>query len=217
MEILRETADWVLCVKPTGVLSTDEPGGMPSLVREATGASEIRTVHRLDRVVGGLMVLAKSKASASQLGRQIMDGTFEKQYLAVVHGVLPQAEGRLIDLLIRNKAERKTYVASAPGKDVQEAVLDYVRLAVSGDCSLVSVTLVTGRTHQIRAQFSSRGFPLIGDRKYSTVEDPCGIALWSWRLVFTDPATGERIDCSLPPPRETPWDLFEIEERTASR
>ena len=104
MEILRETADWVLCVKPAGVLSTDEPGGMPSLVREATGAAEIRTVHRLDQVVGGLMVLAKSKASASQLGRQIMDGTFEKQYLAVLHGVLPQAEGRLTDLLLQGLA-----------------------------------------------------------------------------------------------------------------
>ena len=216
MEILRETADYILCVKPAGVLSTDEPGGMPSLVREATGAAVIRTVHRLDQVVGGLMVLAKSKEAASQLGRQIMDGVFEKQYLAVVHGILPQAEDRLTDLLIRNKAERKTYVASAPGKDVQEAVLDYVRLAVSGSFSLVSITLVTGRTHQIRAQFSSRGFPLVGDRKYSTHEDPCGIALWSHRLAFSDPGTGERVDCSLPPPYETQWDLFEIEKRTGS-
>ena len=216
MEILCETADYVLCVKPAGVLSTDGPGGMPSLVREATGAPEIRTVHRLDQVVGGLMVLAKSKEAASQLSRQIMEGSFEKQYLAVVHGILPQAEGRLTDLLIRNKAERKTYVASAPGKDVQEAVLDYVRLGISGDFSLVLITLVTGRTHQIRAQFSSRGFPLVGDRKYSMHEDLCGIALWSHRLAFSDPATGARIDCSLSPPHETPWDLFEIEKRTGS-
>lgn len=218
MEILRETADYVLCVKPAGVLSTDEPGGMPSLVREATGAADIRTVHRLDQVVGGLMVLAKSKEAASQLGRQIMDGTFEKEYLAVVHGVLPQAEGRLTDLLIRDKTERKTYVTSTPGKDVQEAVLDYVRLTVSGNFSLVSITLVTGRTHQIRAQFSSRGFPLVGDRKYSTHEDSCGIALWSHRLAFSDPATGKRVDCSLFPPHETPWDLFQfqIEKRTGS-
>ncbi len=216
MEILCETADFVLCVKPAGVLSTDEAGGMPSLVREATGSAEIRTVHRLDRVVGGLMVLAKNREAASCLGRQIQDGVFEKQYLAVLHGVLPEPEGRLTDLLVRDKAERKTYVAAFPGKDVQEAILDYVRLAVSGDFSLVSITLVTGRTHQIRAQFSSRGFPLVGDRKYSTIEDPCRIALWSSRLAFRDPSTSARIDCSLPPPREMPWVLFPGTERTGS-
>ncbi len=205
MEILYAD-DWiVVCRKAPGILSTDEPGGMPELVRSVLHISNVRTVHRLDRVVGGLMVLARGRSAAENLSCQIREGTFRKQYLAVVHGV-PEPEGELRDLLYRDKRECKTYVADRPGKGVQEAVLRYRRLAHTEDMSRVEITLLTGRTHQIRAQFSARGMPLVGDRKYGGGEDGCNIALWSARLGFRHPATGEEMDFTLPPPEDYPWD-----------
>ena len=202
----------IVCVKPAGVLSTDEPGGVPPLAREALGDpnAEVRTVHRLDQVVGGAMVLARSKAAASALGQQVMSRRFEKEYLAVIHGAPEADAGTFTDLLWRSKPERKTYVVTEPGKDVQEAVLDYEVLGKTGALSLVRITLRTGRTHQIRCQFSSRGLPLVGDRKYSTLQDGCGIALWSYRLAFDHPDTGERIDLRLAPPAVWPWTAFDI-------
>lgn len=199
----------IVAVKPPRVLSTDEPGGMPSLVREALGDehADVRTVHRLDRVVSGLMVLARGKAAASALSAQVRDGSFQKTYLAVVHGVTADAD-TLRDLLRRDKAERKTYVTDTPAKDVQEAVLDYVTLGRCGGFSLVRITLRTGRTHQIRAQFSSRDFPLVGDRKYSVNEDDCEIALWSHRLAFSHPESGAAMTFSAYPPDTYPWNLF---------
>ena len=210
MRILKETENTVVCVKPAGVLSTDEPGGMPSLVREALGdpSCEICTVHRLDRVVGGLMVLAKSRADASLLGEQIMRRSFEKEYLAVIHGCPPEAAGTLRDLLVRDRQARMTLVADAPAKGVQEAVLEYTLLGKTEDLSLVRIRLGTGRTHQIRVQFSSRGMPVVGDRKYGLTADGCDIALWSFRLAYDEPFTGERIDVSLPPPAQEPWTRF---------
>lgn len=207
MEIIYKDPDIVVCVKPPRVLSTDEPGGMPELVREALGdpKADVRTVHRLDRVVSGLMVLARSAKAASELSRQIREDQFQKEYLAVVHGILPDAQGRLTDLLLRNKQERKTYIVTEPGKGVQEAILDYRVLNTVEDLSRVQIRLITGRTHQIRAQFSGRGYPLVGDRKYATLEDPCEIALWSHRLAFTHPASGKPMEFLLEPPADYPW------------
>ena len=201
-------SDIVLCLKPPRVLSTDEPGGVPELVRQALGDAnaDVRTVHRLDRVVSGLMVLARSAQAASELSRQIRDGEFDKEYLAVVHGT-PEAEGTYRDLLLRDKRERKTYVVQEMAKGVQEAILEYRRLAVHDEMSRVAIKLITGRTHQIRAQFSGRGMPLVGDRKYSTLEDPCEIALWSHKLRFKHPTTGEAMEFTAPPPQTYPWNI----------
>ena len=207
MEIIYQDREIVVCLKPAGVLSTDEPGGVPELLRQQLQTAEIRTVHRLDRVVGGLMLLARSAAAASELSRQIRDGDFDKRYLAVVHGETP-ARGELCDLLLRNKAERKTYVVSAPARGVQEAVLRYETLGRAEGLSLVRIELLTGRTHQIRCQFSSHGWPLVGDRKYSLLEDNCGIALWSNFLSFRHPASGESLQFSAPPPEQWPWTAF---------
>ncbi|MGN1026534.1 MAG: RluA family pseudouridine synthase [Faecousia sp.] len=196
-----------VCVKPPRVLSTDEPGGMPDLVRQMLGdpRADVRTVHRLDRVVGGVMVLARNAAAASELSRQIREGTFEKRYLAVVHGQPEQDMGYLRDLLGRDKARKMTFVAEAPGKGIQEAVLFYRVLNKTGDLSRVEVTLLTGRTHQIRVQFASRGMSLVGERKYSTLDDPCEIALWSCFLRFCHPVTGEELTFTRLPPEEYPW------------
>lgn len=210
MQILYQDDSLLLCVKPAGVLSTDEPGGVPELAREALGdaRAEVRTVHRLDRVVGGLMLLARSASAASELSRQIREGEFQKEYLAVVHG---ETEDRALlrDLMLRDKARKMSFVVDAPGKGVQEAVLSYETLARREGLSLVRVQLHTGRTHQIRCQFAARGLPLVGERKYSTLDDGCPLALWSCRLAFRHPVTGEGMDFTLPPPELPPWTFFD--------
>ena len=207
MEILYLDADIVVCVKPQRVLSTDEPGGVPELVRRELGneKADVRTVHRLDRVVGGVMVLARSASAASELSRQVRENEFGKEYLAVVHGVPEAEEGQLRDLLGRDKARRMTFVAAEPGKGIQEAVLSYRVLNRADNLTRVRIRLHTGRTHQIRVQFASRGMALVGERKYDTREDPCEIALWSHMVEFTHPHTGERMIFRKEPPRAYPW------------
>ena len=205
MEIIYLDRDIVVCVKPPRVLSTDEPGGLPELLRQELGTQDFRTVHRLDRVVSGLIVVARNAAAASELSRQIREDTFEKEYLAVIHGKPDMEEGRLYDLLLRDKARKMTFVVTEPGKDVQPASLIYRILGGNGTLSRVRIQLETGRTHQIRVQFSSRGLPLVGERKYSKLDDPCEIALWSYRLGFTHPQTGEKMEFTHEPPQEYPW------------
>ncbi len=207
MDILYMDADILVCIKPARVLSTDEPGGLPDLLREElqNPKADIRTVHRLDRVVSGVMVLARNAAAASELSRQIREGVFIKEYLAVLHGCPAEAQGTLCDLLYRDKARRMTMVTDTPGKGVQEAVLDYRVLSQARDMSRVQIRLHTGRTHQIRVQFASRGMPLIGERKYAVLEDECEIALWSYRIGFHHPATGEKMEFTKEPPECYPW------------
>ena len=206
MKLVYKDDDIIVCLKPARVLSTDEPGGVPDLCREALGdpGADVRTVHRLDRVVAGLMVLARNAKAASELSRQIREDEFEKEYQAVVHGQAENA-ATLRDLLGRDKARRMTFVAPEPAKGVQEAVLDYWLLKQTKDMSRVQIRLHTGRTHQIRVQFASRNMPLVGERKYSERNDPCEIALWSCRLAFTHPRTGQRMEFTHEPPMEFPW------------
>ena len=209
MEIVYLDNEILVCVKPARVLSTDEPGGVPELARQELGdpKADVRTVHRLDRVVSGLMVLARNAAAASELSRQIREDLFRKEYLAVVHGVPEAAEGTLTDLLLRDKARKMTMVAREPGKGVQEAILSYQVMASQEDMSRVRIRLKTGRTHQIRVQFASRGMPLVGERKYSTLEDECEIALWSYKIGFFHPKTGQWMEFSKEPPDVYPWSM----------
>ncbi len=206
MEILYIDEAVIVCVKPAGVLSTDEPGGLPELVRSALGdeKADVRTVHRLDRAVSGLMLLARGSRAASELSRQIREGEFQKEYLAVVHGA---AEDRatLRDLLLRNKARKMTFVVTEPEKGVQEAVLDYETLRRYDGMSMVRIRLHTGRTHQIRVQFASRGFPLLGERKYSELNDDCPLALWSHMIGFIHPNTGQAMRFEKQAPEVWPW------------
>lgn len=210
MDLIYKDSSLVVCVKPPRVLSTDEPGGMPELVRAALGGdADVRTVHRLDRVVSGLMVLARGAKAASELSRQIREDEFEKRYIAAIHGDAGDG-GTMTDLLYRDKARKMTFVTDKPGKGVQEAVLDYETLARADGMSKVKITLRTGRTHQIRCQFASRGCPIVGDRKYGTLTyGDCDIALWSHELSFTHPETGERLRFSAEPPEVWPWTAFE--------
>ncbi|MGN1030615.1 MAG: RluA family pseudouridine synthase [Butyricicoccaceae bacterium] len=211
MEILYQDNRILVCIKPAGILSTDEPGGMPGLLRAQLGDPHacVRTVHRLDRVVGGVMVLARSREAARRLSDDIRSRRFEKEYLAAVHG-RPEPEcGTFHDLLLRSKPERKTYVVYEPGKDVQNAVLDYRTLSSCEGISLVKIRLKTGRTHQIRAQFSAHGYPLVGDHKYGAPDQGGhAIALWSCRLAFEHPQTEEPVSFTALPPQQYPWTLF---------
>ncbi len=209
MDILYADKRILVAIKPVGVLSTDEPGGMPSLLRAQLGDDRacVRTVHRLDAAVQGVMVFARSARAASLLSEQIRDRGFQKEYLAVVHGAPPE-EGTLCDLLGRDRQRRMTYVADVPGKDVREAKLSYRVLQRREGYSLVSICLHTGRTHQIRVQFASRGWSLAGDRKYGIEDGFDPIALWSHRIAFTHPETGETVEFSALPPCEGAWGMF---------
>lgn len=209
MELIYSDDRIVVCVKPAGVLSTDEPGGLPEMVRAALGdpTAVVKTVHRLDRAVSGLMVLARTARAASDLGAQIREGTFQKEYMAVLHGILLD-EGKLCDLLIRDKARKMTFVTKEPTKDSQEAILRYWVTDRHDDLTKVRIHLITGRTHQIRVQFSSRDLPLVGDKKYSKLNDPCDIALWSCKLTFKHPRTGQWMEFFREPPETYPWNVF---------
>ena len=205
LDILYCDDDIVVCVKPPRVLSTDEPGGLPELLRKQLGTEDFRTVHRLDRVVSGLMVVARNAKAASDISRQIREDAFQKEYLAVIHGEPAQESGRLEDLLLRDKARKMTLVAKEMAKGVQPAALRYRVISSQNGMSRVRIQLETGRTHQIRVQFASRNLPLVGERKYAVLDDPCEIALWSYRLGFTHPATGEKMEFTKQPPESYPW------------
>ena len=207
MEIIYQDKDICVVIKPPRVLSTDEPGGVPELLRMELGNpnADVRTVHRLDRVVGGLMVLARNAHAASELSRQIRENVFAKEYCAVVHGVPAEKRGTLRDILWRDKARKMTFVTAEQGKDAQEAILHYNVDRVMMDRSRVQIQLVTGRTHQIRVQFASRGMPLFGERKYSTLDDPCELALWSCKIGFLHPRTGDPLVFEKLPPETFPW------------
>lgn len=217
MDILFQDRRIVVAVKPSGVLSTDEPGGMPALLRQELHTECIRTVHRLDAPVSGLMVFARSAYAAGDLSRQIREGTFEKHYLAVLRGAPPERKGTLTDLLARDKETRFTHVVTAREKGVQEARLRYRVLDSCAGLTLVRVQLLTGRTHQIRVQFSSRGLPLVGDRRYGLADDPVSpIALWSCHLSFCHPESGAPITFDLRPPAIAPWDMFDFPDMSTS-
>ena len=147
MDILYQDNRVLVCVKPFGILSTDEDGGVPSLLRAQLRDETacVRTVHRLDRVVGGVMLLARSREAARRLSSDVRARQVQKEYLAVVHGV-PAANGTFCDYLHRDAASRKTLVVEA-GAETQYAVLHYRTLQTAGDLSLVHIRLETGRTH----------------------------------------------------------------------
>ena len=209
MEILYQDNRIVVAVKPAGILSTDEPGGMPSLLRQALNTDCIRTVHRLDAQTGGVMVFARSRMAASLLSQQVRERQFSKCYLAAVHGTPQPQSGEMRDLLGRDSVRRVTYVADTPSADTREALLTYETLDTADGLSLVRVQLHTGRTHHIRVQFTSRGLPLAGDRKYGIPEDSTApLALWAYRLSFAHPQTGQEVSFTCPPPETEPWTRF---------
>ena len=214
LTILCEDAHLVICLKPPGVLSEDSEKGrcMPALLREhyrAQGKSDyIATVHRLDKIVGGVMVFSRRRQVTGQLTAAIARHEITKEYLAVLRGHPEKAEDTLTDLLFRDAAHNKSYVVRRMRKGVREARLSYREIARTEALSLVRIQLHTGRTHQIRVQFASRGLPLLGDIRYGSRDERCTAALWSYRLALRHPVTGETVDVSALPPEGYPWQLF---------
>ena len=174
MEILYSDPEIVVCVKPVGMDSEHE-------VPQALGG-EIYPVHRLDKNVGGVMVYAKKKTAAAALSKAVQEGTMAKEYVAMVHGAPPE-EGDWEDLLWKDSAKNKVFVVKRERRGVKKARLEYKRLR-EGETSLVRIRLHTGRSHQIRVQFSSRGFPLVGDHKYGSRDEKSEPMLFSCCLSF---------------------------------
>ena len=179
MEILFYDHDLAVCVKPVGL---DSEAQVPAELKRALGG-EIFPVHRLDKNVGGVMVYARTKQAAATLSRAVQDGAMVKEYVAMVHG-LPQESGDWEDLLWKDSSKNKVYVVKRKRGGVKEARLTFRRLT-DNDPALVAVRLYTGRSHQIRVQFASRGFPLAGDRKYGGKDDFPSPMLYSCRLTFS--------------------------------
>lgn len=209
IDIIFENEDYVVCVKPVGVQSQNSNADdMVKLLSEQTG-SRIYPVHRLDTAVGGTMVFAKNSQSAATLSRQIEDKSFQKVYLAVVSGIPEKDNDTLEDLLFKDSRKNKTFVVKRERKGVKKASLEYTVIDKSEDKSLVRVLLHTGRTHQIRVQFSSRKMPLAGDGKYGSKDNGCSVALWSESVSFFD--KNEKVVYKSSPDRQKyPWDLFNI-------
>lgn len=205
VNILYEDKWLCLCIKEPGILS--EEGGMPELLKEQCGMAHF-CVHRLDRAVGGLMVYARDSRTAGKLSALVSGREFEKEYLAIVQGKPENDSGEMCDLLFKDSSKNKSYVVSRMRKGVKEAKLEYEVICTHNESILVKIKLHTGRSHQIRVQFSSRSMPLLGDVKYGSVYKDCSIALWSHRLSFKHPVTGKTIDISQLPPQVSPWTDF---------
>ncbi len=199
MNIIYQDEMIVVCEKQPGVLSQAGKSGeetMLTLLKEETGDT-VFPIHRLDREVGGVMVYAKTKSAAAVMSQAMQQGRFRKEYLAVLRGCPHPPEGIMEDLLLHDRQKNKSYVVDRIRKGVKPAKLAYTVLEGSDTKSLVQVRLFTGRTHQIRVQFSSRQMPLLGDGRYGGGSGT--IALWSVRLSFPHPADGKQMTFFLLP------------------
>ena len=178
MEFLYHDTDIAVCVKPVGLDAEHE---VPAAITAELGG-EFFPIHRLDKNVGGVMVYARNKKAAAALSKAVQDGAMVKEYVALVHGTPPE-RGDWEDLLFKDSSKNKVFVVKKERKGVKKARLEFVRLQ-GGEMSLVRIRLHTGRSHQIRAQFSSRGFPLVGDHKYGARDETTAPMLFSCCLSF---------------------------------
>ena len=218
-EILYLDRDLLVSVKPRGILSEGTgdrcfPSLLAETLRERGEADAVYPVHRLDKETEGLMVYARTERGAAALSRAIVEGSLKKEYLAVVCGRPEEARGSLRDLLFYDRGRGKSFVVDRQRKGVKEALLDYELLASREGYSLLRIYLHTGRTHQIRVQFSSRGLPLCGDRRYGAPASEYALGLCAVLLSFPHPKNGEPLCFTyLPNTEETskgksPFSLF---------
>ncbi len=205
MEILFEDEHLTVAIKPRDALSEQTPdrSGFADLLAARNPNGYVGVIHRLDRGVGGVMVYARTPRAAAALSEAVRSHKLQKEYLALVHGIPETTSGRLCDLLFHDRTRNKTFVVERARRGVKEAILDYALLRsfthpIHGTLSLVRVTLQTGRTHQIRVQFASRGYPLLGDGKYGA-HDHCPIGLFSHRLSFPHPITSAPLSFTADP------------------
>ncbi len=201
MELLEVNSHYIILVKPLGL---DSEHQVPELLTRQLGGS-VFPIHRLDKNVSGVMVYARTKAAAAQLSRAVQEGLLIKEYRAMVHGTPPET-GDWTDFLFKDSRKNKVFVVKSQRKGVKEARLEFCRLTDS-DPSLVHIRLHTGRSHQIRVQFASRGYPLVGDHKYGARDGCPEPRLFSCRLQF--PWDGE-VRSYQALPDWSPGELFPI-------
>ena len=216
LEVLYEDNHIIVVVKPYNVLSQGDSTGDTSImdmVKEyikvkyhKPGNVYLGLVHRLDRPVGGIMVFARSSKAAARLTKAFNEHKITKKYLAIVHGKMEKDTDELIDKI--EKTSDGNSIVSDNGK---EAILDYEVLDYNKeyDCSLVSVTLKTGRHHQIRVQFASRGHYLLGDQRYGVLDNK-QISLFSYYLSFEHPVTHEVLEFKIMPDKKDYWTRFTV-------
>lgn len=211
-EILYNDDCLAVVIKPAGISSQDDgsPASMPALLRDAFGYSFL-PVHRLDRDVSGVMVYAKTQAAARELSTQASDGRMKKEYLAVTLGIPETKSGICEDLLFHDSSKNKSFVVKRMRRGVRRASLEYEVMDENAEhfppLALLKIRLHTGRTHQIRVQFSSRKTPVLGDRRYGG-GNACPIALFSHSLGFFHPETGEFVSFSSEASDVFPWNMF---------
>lgn len=220
LEIVYEDNHLLAVVKPPGILSqaddTMEPDMVTLLKQDLKeryykpGNVFVGLVHRLDRPVGGVMLFAKTSKAASRLSESVRSRSFDKRYLAVVHGSPDQTQGRLRHFLRKDAARNIVTVHDKSVEGAKEALLDFTVAARHKNSTLIAVKLITGRSHQIRAQMAAVGCPLLYDRKYGAqaVEGEQDIALWSAAIGVPHPVTKERLTLQTLPPLAQPWSRF---------
>ena len=201
MKILFEDNDIVVCIKERGILSQADAKGGKSMITQLSSlcSTEIFTLHRLDREVGGVMVYAKTKSAAAVLSQDIAEHKLIKEYMALIYGLPDERKGEMQDLLFKDSRKNKSYVVTRERKGVKKASLEYEVIKTDGETSVVLIKLHTGRTHQIRVQFASRKMPLVGDKKYGAKDNSDSIGLWCYRLTFNHPTKGQEMIFSCEP------------------
>ncbi len=213
VKILFEDEYIIICEKEAGMLSEDSDSdeSLPKILRKQIN-SDIYTLHRLDKPVGGAIMYAKTKKSASVFSAMLSDNRLTKKYLAVTEGILKEKCGEMRDLLFKDSRKNKTFIVKRMRKGVKEAVLNYEVISENDNHSLVEIELETGRSHQIRVQFASRKAPLAGDGKYGSRNNKCSVALRSHSLSFIHPFTKQHISITSSPDFSVyPWDKFRTE------
>ena len=212
IQLLYKDRELLLVRKPAGVPSQPDPSGQSDLLTELQRVhASASLIHRLDTPTGGVMVFGLNPKATAKLCAMVQDHSlFRKEYLAVLNVPPRESEGILKDYLFHDKQKNKSFVTDGVRKGSKEALLDYQVLTTDANgYTLVLVRLHTGRTHQIRVQFASRGLPLVGDGKYGSREKAPYIGLWAYRLTFPHPITGVTVSTkALPDTSTLPWSLF---------
>ena len=205
LDVLYEDNHIIVVVKPVNIPSQGDKTGdidMLSIIKDylikkynKPGDAYLGLVHRLDRPTGGVMVFAKTSKAASRLSEQVRNHEFKKSYLAIVDGKMEQDKGTFKDYLLKNEKTNLSKVVPKETKNAKEAILDYevVKYNDEINMSVVKVDLHTGRHHQIRVQFASRGHSLNGDQKYGTRGRGKQLCLWAYKLSFKHPTTKEEL------------------------
>lgn len=213
-DILYLDKQILIALKPVNVISEDDgtdrcmPGLLRTGLRVRGEPESVYGVHRLDKNVSGLMLFSRRSEVTGKLIVAVSERRITKEYYAVLRGHPAEPEATLKDLLFHDSARNKTYVVTRPRKGVRDAELSYRVLEETPELTLVRIRLHTGRTHQIRAQFSSRGLSLLGDIRYGSKDPNCTCALFACHLSLKHPVTGKTVSVSALPPEQYPWNLF---------